>query len=829
MEEKDTTKSFAIVSSQIWSGVKDWFDAMENIDAQTPYSCFGLKPYTADPSMINAHIAAVLGHQQRTDDSQCPRTGQERSRYIKLNAAARILTIPELKSVLDAYLRRREQRQRFWKEQSLPPVGHSLHCLVCDKENPPTARHCGNCGQLLWDICLTCDAISPAAQKCCTACGSHRSDVWRRITKQFDDEHHEALEKWQSQRHEAALAIWFKWASLQDWKRHDLAREATRYWLEHYPLWVECKTHVCQVLEQVEIAGKRGDWRKQLELLEPLPATVLPKPAIELLQHLLSKKRQIVEYQSQLKVALEEKRWKDCARLLDELLRLEPELKWAKKQAEFVRDRLLTEAISYFQQRKWRTAETLLTYVPNSAQNDISRRLIDSCRKLQWLEMYMQNAPNNDPLRKMLLPVAKKHGVELVVSRASVNKGSGEHDCQARNRTLLGIVPEMIRELPSINGVGNEIKELPNLAAFVPAIGLALTVLQPGQAIRPLANRESKTRLPWSLAKHPGAAWGIDLGTWAIKWVRVAAHNGAYCVTHFGHLPLEKASEHPQHDEGFDAAKAQPLLERIKQEISNQGHASEPIVCSLPGHSLVSRFLMLPRVEKQLTTLMQFELKTWLPFPIDEIAWTFHQGISATDENTMPTTLFATRKKLVDQIADQMQSVFPRRRVAVQHAGLAASAVLRSMGFSLARRTNEAYAVLDLGHCQSLLTVVTAERVICRTLVYGGSLVRKSLIKDLKISKNDVEFILHNPQKYRDIVAVALCITNGHLKLLQELNQIFNTLCSENIPTPRKMYLCGNLTSIVGLMTVFLSGKLDWTLGCGSGNGQEHACEEAFV
>ncbi len=122
---------------------------------------------------------------------------------------------------------------------------------------------------------------------------------------------------------------------------------------------------------------------------------------------------------------------------------------------------------------------------------------------------------------------------------------------------------------------------------------------------------------------HPSAAWGIEIGQFAIKAIRLERDGDNVSVTDFAVLPHRKVLSTPD----IDVAEVTRLS--LGQLISEKDLEGEHLVISVPGHSAFARFAKLPPVEKKdLPEIVKFEAVQQIPFPIEEVEWdyeAFHQ------------------------------------------------------------------------------------------------------------------------------------------------------------------------------------------------------------
>ena len=101
---------------------------------------------------------------------------------------------------------------------------------------------------------------------------------------------------------------------------------------------------------------------------------------------------------------------------------------------------------------------------------------------------------------------------------------------------------------------------------------------------------------------HPSAAWGIEIGQFAIKAIRLERDGDGVHVTDYAVVQHQRVLTSPD----TDAAEVTRLS--LGQLISQKNLEGEHLVISVPGHSAFARFAKLPPVEpKAVPDIVKFE------------------------------------------------------------------------------------------------------------------------------------------------------------------------------------------------------------------------------
>ena len=112
-------------------------------------------------------------------------------------------------------------------------------------------------------------------------------------------------------------------------------------------------------------------------------------------------------------------------------------------------------------------------------------------------------------------------------------------------------------------------------------------------------------------------AWGIEVGEFALKAIRLALVDNEIHVTDFAVIPHQKVLSDPSVSdrEGMIRVTLGAFVQAHAEQI-----ASEPIIMSLPGNVGFARFATIPAVDaKTLRSMIEYEAKQQIPFPIEEV------------------------------------------------------------------------------------------------------------------------------------------------------------------------------------------------------------------
>ncbi|GIW94814.1 MAG: hypothetical protein KatS3mg110_2855 [Pirellulaceae bacterium] len=793
--------------ARLWRAIRRWFERLEETVTETPYTGIGLDRAVCDTAGIAARVAAVFAELRLPEGNLdtgdfCHLDPHELDRL----AAAFILKTPQLRQLLDALLDRLETRRQLLLETTLPESHGTLMCNRCGLEINTVRRFCSRCGNLLWQLCPSCSSLMAVTDEYCGECGGRIADAEEQMRRQWEADQHAAARLWQEGQHTAALQKWFQWAACREWQKEPFGRMTVLCWLEHFEKWQTCNAHAEKMLQRALQCEKAGDWRKQLALYEQIPEVVIPEDVRRKRDALRCRHRELVQLEGELRNSIQQKQWLLCGRLVNRILQLDPCHSAARSCASKLSRILLRTASDLLARGERRKAHRVLSAIPNIGHNEEFNQLCRRCDELEWLEQELSHASDNDPATAQLRKIAEKYGIRAA-KVAALRTAQSQTAQPSRDvaKSPLGFQACFVSRLPYVTWDAPAGQENGATHQFVTSIGLALQALERERAIPALYTVHSRRFIPWRRAPSYGAAWGVDLGTWSVKWVRLASDEKGYRVTLYDQRPCPSPHTHNfWHINGTENIYS--LLEPVKKCIDDAGTNAEPLVFSLPGHSVLTRYARLPARGKDLEAMILYELKSWLPFPAEEILWTFHSTTDSRRNNSSHVTILATRKRTVECLGEQLRSLFPDRMIMIQYAGAAHSLIMQVILRGNSCATAQPAALLDLGHGQSLLTLCLPERIVCRQLIYGGHVAMKMLCRELQSPAAQISALLASPYTHPELLRIGLTLEKAHATLYRELSAIWQSLREEGIPLPADLYVCGGLSVCLGLRRVLVHG-----------------------
>lgn len=207
--------------------------------------------------------------------------------------------------------------------------------------------------------------------------------------------------------------------------------------------------------------------------------------------------------------------------------------------------------------------------------------------------------------------------------------------------------------------------------------------------------------------KSGGQAFGLEIGTSAIKAVSLAPGGGA--VQQAGMVPTPVGA---MRDGGV--IEPQAIAAEIRSLLAQTGISHKQVVTAIPNQATVTRNITVPRMDiKELrgSDMIRYEAERYIPFPIDEVTLDFDV---LDDPSTLPED-----GQMEVVIAAVPNDIVGRHIETLNMAGLQPTivdvksfAALRAIGKQHAVKPDEVVLALEIGASSSVIGLVRGERLL---------------------------------------------------------------------------------------------------------------------
>ncbi|MEM9414725.1 MAG: type IV pilus assembly protein PilM [Planctomycetota bacterium] len=219
-------------------------------------------------------------------------------------------------------------------------------------------------------------------------------------------------------------------------------------------------------------------------------------------------------------------------------------------------------------------------------------------------------------------------------------------------------------------------------------------------------------------------AWGIEVGSQAIKAMKLSKHGTAVHLEDYDVLPFKQILTTP------DINVEEAIRVNLDALIRKHELDKSQVVVSVPGHMAFARFAKLPPVDpSKVQSIVAYEAQQQIPFPIDQVEWDY-QVFEQEDAPDVEVGIFAITKERVAQYLSNYRAVDLR----VDALTLSPVAVYNAFAFEGAAGGSDGTVYLDIGTVSTDIIIVEAGGIWLRTLPLGGNHFTEALMKQFKIS-----------------------------------------------------------------------------------------------
>jgi type IV pilus assembly protein PilM len=208
------------------------------------------------------------------------------------------------------------------------------------------------------------------------------------------------------------------------------------------------------------------------------------------------------------------------------------------------------------------------------------------------------------------------------------------------------------------------------------------------------------------------AAWGIEVGSAAIKAIRLERDGSDVRVADFVVIPHPKVLTTP------DLNIEEMLRISLGAFMTQKSLEGAAVLIGVPGNDSLSRFAKLPPIPKKaVPQTVMFEAKQQIPFPLEEVEWDYHL-FASDDSPELEVGIFAVLK---EKIAQRL-SLYKELGLTPAAITLCPLAVYNCMVYDrdLDKPGRETIAFLDIGTRSSDLIVIADGHCWIRTFPIGG-------------------------------------------------------------------------------------------------------------
>ena len=297
----------------------------------------------------------------------------------------------------------------------------------------------------------------------------------------------------------------------------------------------------------------------------------------------------------------------------------------------------------------------------------------------------------------------------------------------------------------------------------------------------------------------------LDIGSSGIKLAEFAATPGAEGAIELVNFAVGAVGLPP----GNEEERPRYITMTIRELMAERGIRPGPVLLSVSGQQVFSRFVRLPPVDKdKVYQIVAYEAQQNVPFPIDEVVWDYQ--LIGTTEGELDVMLAAIKGEIIESLT-----------AAVEDAGLITDLVdVAPMALYNAARYSGADVegcalLLDIGARSTDLIFLEEGRVFIRSIPVAGNTITQSIARELEISYEDAEDLkcehafvglggAYEAHEDETKDRVSKIVRNVMTRMHAEINRSINFYRGQQGGSkPVKLYLTGGTASIPGTDTFF--------------------------
>ncbi|MBL0920617.1 MAG: type IV pilus assembly protein PilM [Phycisphaerales bacterium] len=264
--------------------------------------------------------------------------------------------------------------------------------------------------------------------------------------------------------------------------------------------------------------------------------------------------------------------------------------------------------------------------------------------------------------------------------------------------------------------------------------------------------------------------WGIEIGSGAIKGIKLERDGAGARVTDFLIVPHKKPLSTP------DLDQADAIRVALGTFLSQKDVTGARVAVSVPGHMAFARFAKLPPVEpKKVPDIVKFEAVQQIPFPIEEVEWDY-QTFTSPESPDVEVGIFAiTREKVLERLALLAEAGLEPDIVTISPV-----AAYNAMAYDLAfTEKTPGTIIVDIGGLSTDLLVADAGRVWIRTFPIGGHNFTEAIADAFKLNypraeklKREIEQSQHKRHMFQAMKGVFEDLAQDVQRSLQYYQQL---------------------------------------------------------
>lgn len=182
-----------------------------------------------------------------------------------------------------------------------------------------------------------------------------------------------------------------------------------------------------------------------------------------------------------------------------------------------------------------------------------------------------------------------------------------------------------------------------------------------------------------------------------------------------------------------EESRLSDIREAVIDIIKDQQLAPGPVLISVPGQAVFSRFVKLPPASRdKVLQIVRYEAQQNVPFPINEVVWDYQ--LIGSQEGEIDVMLAAIKAEIIEQLTDTVASTGLQPDL-VDVAPMALYNAVRYNYSELPPCT----LVIDIGARSTDLIFIEEGRVFSRSIPVGGNTITQQIMREFNLEYEDAE------------------------------------------------------------------------------------------
>lgn len=285
---------------------------------------------------------------------------------------------------------------------------------------------------------------------------------------------------------------------------------------------------------------------------------------------------------------------------------------------------------------------------------------------------------------------------------------------------------------------------------------------------------------------------GIDVGNNTLKIVELEKSGNSVLLKNYHIESLRDVALLES-----DGTKERVILQKIERFLKDRKIKTDKVNIAISSHSVFTRLVKLPSVDKnKLEQIVKYEAQQQIPFPIDEVVWSYQLLDAADGSGDISALLVAVKS----EVAYNTFSFYESKRFMIDVIDISPLSLANSIYHSKEIDKSSSNAIINLDATTTNIIIVENGLIWTRMIPMGGMRLTENIADALNISVDEAEQLKCAYKGESDDQATAVikeCIENYVSKLLAEIVRSIGFYRTQFLGgVINKFLLCGGAVSL---------------------------------